>query len=125
MASATGRRICQILLAGLLTGGCASSGYRPYTEREKTWLAHAVTAQALDATLTGYALANVEGAAEANPLYGPRPDIGFMVSSKTVLLGAAYLVGQVYPDSRESLYRAISCIGYGLSAWNLGIIVSE
>jgi len=110
------KRLFAILSIALLTG-CAT---RPYTPQEKNWMAAALTAQALDVATTSYILS--DGGIEANGLWWGEDSgemLAAMLSTKMVICGGVYLIGQVWPSTRATLWGVAAAAGGGASAWNL------
>lgn len=105
------------LVALLLFSGCSSfEPYRPYSRSEKMWFSQAVIGQSLDALSTSWALDR--GGEEQNPLWHNPEDTGSLVAGKAAILGAAYVYGLYFPDSRKTLYKVLAVGGYGAAAWN-------
>lgn len=108
-----------ILIIALLLSmtGCISANYRPHTAREKQLLALAITLGGADCVSTSIAFSTGRFE-EGNGFWWNPEDTASMLSSKVVLIGLAYLWGNVYPDSREWTYGGLAGSWCGAAAWN-------
>ena len=102
--------------------GCGTMSQAPaYTAREKNALTFAIIGQAADMLTTSLALSN-DDFSEANPVFGDAGTdtelLTAMISSKIILIGGGYLVGQVWPEAREWMWYGVGGVGAGFAGFN-------
>ena len=108
------------LAIALASTGCATS--RPYTKGEWLALGGAAVGQLADVGTTAYALHEYDNMEEANGVWGDQDDgslIASMLITKAALIGGAYLIGEVKPDWRKTMYNTIGGVGGTFAAANL------
>ena len=98
--------------------GCAN--HVPYTKRQKVSLAFNILANAADVITTETALN--KGAVEMNPIFGEKPEIGWLISGKLLVIGFAYMCGEFYPEYREWWHYGYGAIGGSCAVHNYGWI---
>jgi len=104
-----------VLVLIMACSGCSSA--RPYTASERVALTHAIIGQSLDAVTTDMFLTD-DRMREANGIWWNPEDAGGMLAGKFVLIGVGYLAGEVWPDSRKSIFYIIGGGGYAAATWN-------
>jgi hypothetical protein len=109
--------VAALLTLSMALSGCASVDRgRPYTPSERQAFGHAVLGQSLDAMTTSMALTD-DRMSEGNPIYWG-DDAEAIIVGKLVMMSAAYLVGEAWPDSRKTMWWIIAGGGYLPATWN-------
>jgi hypothetical protein len=60
---------------------------------------------------------------EGNPMLPD--DAASIAVCKLGVMGVAYLIGEVRPQWRESIWTALGVVGYGAAAWNIGMMIEH
>ena len=108
-----------IALVLLLTTGCT---YTPYTRQEKIWATVFVTGQVADTASTWNAFDH--GYHEGNPVLSINPEMRTIIGTKLICTGAVFAIGEVFPKSRLVLFKIGSAVGWGATAWNIGVVAT-
>ena len=109
-----------LLIMTMLLTGCATV---PHTAQQRKWLKLAVSAQIADTVSTAIALN--QGLEEGNPAFGNDPGMETIIVGKAAVLGVVYVVGCFLPDSRTTIYKWTTGLGYTAATWNGHQIIVE
>jgi len=112
----SGLKSSSALLLAVLLLGCATSG-RPYSAKERLAFGNAILGQSLDVMTTSMAMEDSR-VSEINPVFWSDDDIEAVLAGKIVIMGAAYLIGEFWPNSRRSTWWILGGAGYAAAGFN-------
>lgn len=99
------------------------SGCDSWTKQDKDLFTILICAQTADFVTTEYALDH--GFKEINPLLGDFPDDTDIVLFKAGAIGLFYVLGEIWPEHRETIYMTGIISGFGAASWNGYQIIEE
>lgn len=102
-----------------IVSGCATGGYRPFSEQEKMLYATGFGLHAGDAMLTSAALGSGRFE-EANTFYSDMgmEDNGGIIATKVAQQAITYVACQLFPEYRKQILWVNIITGAGACAWN-------
>jgi len=112
-----------LLISVILMCGCTTSG-RPYSPSERIAFGNALVGQSLDVVTTSMALEDPR-VLEGNPVFWSDDDIEAVLTGKILFMGVGYLIGEIYPQYRKTIWWTLAGSGYVGAIWNTGSMIEH
>jgi hypothetical protein len=108
-----------MLVAAVALTGCASGGYRPFSEEEKVLFATGFGLNAGDAAMTSAAIGSGQFE-ESNDFYSHfnMEDNGGIIATKLAIQAATYIGCQLFPNHRKQILWGNIISGGVPCVWN-------